>query len=451
MPWIQTAIPGPRSLELAAELQKVESPDTTFFSKEFPIFWDRAVGGTVTDVDGNRYLDLNAGFGAAAVGHAHLQVVHAIRKQSARMIHGMGDVHPTEIRLRLAEQLVARMPKGSSWKVIFGNSGSEAIEAAMKTAALATGKPGLIVFRGGYHGLSIGALAATQWPKFHEGFEALIAERAVVLPYPGNRKSEPIVASAKAVLAAARKALEGKTKSPAPIGGILVEPILGRGGVVVPPRGFLKGLRELCDEFGVLLIADEIFTGIGRTGAWLACDHEGIVPDLVCAGKALGGGMPISACIGKSEIIDRWGASKGEARHTSTFLGHPLACAAALAVLRVMDEEQLISAAQAKGNRLLTLLLNELGDVPVVAAVRGRGLMVGLEMVNARSGKPNAALAWSVIIESLKRGVIALVAGMEGNIVSLTPPLTIGEHQMEHAVGVLAESIKAARSQKKSK
>jgi 4-aminobutyrate aminotransferase-like enzyme len=440
LPHIRTPIPGPRSRELAARLSRLESPDATFYSPDFPIFWDQARDCCVIDADGNRYLDMNAGFGAAIIGHSHPALVSAIQEQSARLIHGMGDVHPSEIKLQLAESLLAKMPTGYEWKVIFGNSGSEAIEAAMKTAALATGKSGLIVFEGGYHGLSIGALAATQWPKFHAGFEALIAHRAAILPYPRDESAT------ESVLNSARAVLENKTQSPAPIGAVLVEPVLGRGGVVVPPPNFLRGLRQLCDEFKILLIADEIFTGVARTGAWLASAHDGVVPDLIAVGKALGGGMPISACVGRSAIIDRWGVSRGEARHTSTYLGHPLSCAAALAVLRVLENENFLALAPAKASRLLSALAGELKPNPAVASIRGRGLMAGIELIEPATGKPNAPLAWSIVVESLKRGLILLVSGMDGNVISLTPPLTIGEAQIDFAARTIALSLESARA-----
>jgi 4-aminobutyrate aminotransferase-like enzyme len=294
LPDIITEIPGPRSRRMAARLRAVESPDATAFSDDFPVVWSEARACNVWDVDGNRYLDLVAGFGAAALGHAHHAVVDAVSRQAARLLHGMGDVHPTEIRLKLSERIESIAPTPGPWKAIYGLNGSDAVEAALKTAALATERPGVIAFDGGYHGLSLGALAVTSGEKFREGFDGLLPPHAVTFPYPGflDESAE----EARLLLKEIQEFLD--TERGQTIGAVIVEPLAGRGGVVTPPKNFLPGLRKLCDRNKLILIFDEIFTGVGRTGRWFACEHESVAPDLLLIGKALGGGAPISVCLG---------------------------------------------------------------------------------------------------------------------------------------------------------
>ncbi|MGH7545297.1 MAG: aspartate aminotransferase family protein, partial [Gemmatimonadota bacterium] len=297
-----------------------------------PVFWTEAAGCNVRDADGNVYVDLTAAFGVAALGHRHPEVVRAVRAQADALAHGMGDAHPPEVKVRCLEALAAIAPFPGA-QTILATTGAEAVEAALKTAAVATAKPGALCFRGAYHGLTYGALAVTDRAHFRAHFEPQLNPHVVRIPYPDayRRPVEfpPQGDLVRATIAAARHVLE--TERGRAIGAVIVEPVLGRGGVVVPPDGFLTALRALCDERGLLLIVDEILTGLGRTGRTLACEHEGVVPDLVCLGKALTGALPFSACLGRPEVMAAWPPSEGEAIHTSTFLGHPLGCAAAIA------------------------------------------------------------------------------------------------------------------------
>jgi|YelNatPaOPRAMG01_1025707.scaffolds.fasta_scaffold35849_3 4-aminobutyrate aminotransferase/(S)-3-amino-2-methylpropionate transaminase len=386
LPKLITPIPGPRSRQLARQLRRYESRNVTFISDRWPIFWKRAAGTNVWDADGNRYLDLTAAFGVASVGHANPRIGAAIARQARQLPHAMGDVHPNELKLQLAREL-CRLTFPEPARVVFGTSGAEAVEIALKTAALHTGKPGVIAFTGGYHGLTYGALAATHRQDFRSPFAKQLGKFVRHVPYG----TIPQTATG--------------------IGAVLVEPIQGRGGIVVPPDDFLPGLRAFCDRHGLLLIADEIYTGFCRTGRWFACEHWGVVPDLICVGKALAGGLPLSACIGRAAVMDSWPESRGEALHTSTFLGNPVACAAGLASIAEMKRLKL-------DRRAADLGTYALRHVP---ALRGKGLMLGLPVTDPAGSAQRL----------LQRGILVLP---EGDVLGLTPPLTITRREMDYCL-----------------
>ena len=418
-----TAIPGPRSRTLAAELARYEAPGVTYLAGDYPVFWERAAGALVTDVDGNRYLDLTSAFGVAATGHTNPRVAAAIAEQATRLIHGMGDVHPTEVRTRLLARLAALAP-GALGKTYLATSGAEAIEFALKTALLASGKPHAIAYRGAYHGLSLGALEVGGIDKFRAPFAPLVAEHATFLPYPDAD------ATVDGAIAAVRDALDHDPK----IGAVILEPIQGRGGVVVPPAGFLRALRALCDERALVLILDEIYTGFGRTGSMFACEREGIVPDLLCVGKALAGGVPLAATIGTARVMDAWPVSAGEALHTSTFLGNPLACAAALANLDELARLDVVARVGAREGRLGDRL-TALASSPSVRAVRGVGFLWAVEF-----DRPE--FANRVVVRGLARGVILLQSGPTGTSITVAPPLTIEDVQLERALDLFEQTIR---------
>jgi len=409
-----TEIPGPRSRALAARLARVETRDVTCLAPAPPIFWERAAGANVWDVDGNRFVDLGAGFGVANVGHAHPRVVAAIRSQSERLLHAMGDVHPPDVKVALLERLAGLFPGGEPARATLASSGSDAVEIALETALLATGKPGVVAFQGAYHGVSLGALDATELGAFRAPFAARL---------PG--------ATVFARFGDAEDAARAARSAHVPVGAVLVEPIQGRGGERVPPAGFLAALRALCDREGWLLIADEIYTGFGRTGRWFACEHEGVVPDLLCVGKGLASGMPISACVGRAAVMDAWPASTGEALRTQTFLGHPPGCAAALASIAVLEEEKLVERSAALGAFALDRLGRRVGGR---AAVRGRGLLLGIECRDGEHARRASARA-------LGAGVIAIQSGARGEVIAITPPLSIEEDLLALALDVVAESL----------
>ncbi len=415
LPQIVTDIPGSRSLALARDLRRAESPNVTYIAPDFPVFWEEAHGCLVWDADGNRFLDVTSAFGVASVGHSHPRVVAAVHAQADRLLHGMGDVHPSAVKVRLCERISSLVPLPEA-QVILGLNGGDAVEAALKTAMLATSRPGVLAFENGYHGLTYGALDVTARADFRTPFRPQMGGFTTHLPYG-------------CPLADIRAHLE--TYAP---GAVLAEPLQGRGGIVVPPAGWLASLRQLCSETGTLLILDEIFTGWGRTGTRFACEFEGVVPDILCVGKAMGGGLPLSACVASKDLMAIWGESTGEALHTSTFLGNPLACAAALAALDVLEEEQLTARAVTLGAIFADGLRAVQTAFPEkIADVRGRGLMLGIEMAS-----PEVALP--LVPAALRRGLIVLPAG-DGRVLEFVPPLVITEEQIAWCLETLSSLL----------
>jgi 4-aminobutyrate aminotransferase-like enzyme len=399
----------------------------------WPIVWERASGASVWDADGKRYIDLTAAFGVAAAGHANRRVVAAGQKQLAKLPHAMGDVHPHALKAQLAREL-SRLTF-EQWgagraKTIFNNSGFEAVEAALKTALLATGKKGVVAFTGAYHGLGYGALNATHRAFFRAPFLPQLGRFADFVPFPTQAAELPNVRRQVNELLDSGKC-----------GAVLVEAVQGRGGIRVPPAEFLPALRGLCDRHGALLILDEVFTGFGRTGKWFACEENGVVSDLICLGKALTGGFPLSACVGRADLMDAaWPASAGEAIHTSTFQGHPVGCAMALAQIAEIRSRELPTRAAVLGRYLLTELHQALTRQCCQIEIRGRGLMAGVELRHA-DGSPATDLAMTVVKEMLRRGFILLPEGEHGNVISFTPPLTITRAELAGAVQALGKAL----------
>lgn len=437
LPILRTDIPGPRSHALAVELRGVENPNITYLDPHgrFPVFWESASGCLVTDVDGNTFLDLTAAFGVAAVGHTNPRVVAAIQAQAAKLIHGMGDVHPSAVKVELARKIAERTP-GDLGGAIFGANGSDAVEAAIKTARIYTGKPGILAFSTGYHGLTLGALAVTGREDFKAPFADQVPTFARHLPYADPQFCSH--ARGERCNRACLEPIEAAIRTYSDIGAVIVEPIQGRGGIIEPLLGWLPGLREICDQYGVLLIADEIFTGWGRTGDWFACNYEGIVPDILCIGKAMGGGFPISACIARPEIMAAWGESTGEALHTSTFLGNPLGCAASLAAIAELEDRDLPGRARVIGDYFKERLRDLQSRHPdALLEVRGRGLMLGIRLSSRE-------LALHLMLDLLQRGLIVLPAG-SGDIIEFVPPLIIEKEQIDFAVTELSNALTASR------
>lgn len=421
-PFVSTAPPGPRSRAIARDLEAYEAPGINTLAtpahagaEPSSLCWAEARGANVRDLDGNVFVDLTSGFGVASVGHRNPDVVAALVDQSARLLHGLGDVHSHPLRSELARRL-ARLAPLPEPRVFFAISGAEAVEIALKTALASTRRPGVVAFEPSYHGLTLGALAVTARPGFRQPFADHLHPYVRHFPYGRlSRDLEEHLASGS-------------------VGAAIVEPIVGREGVLVPPRGWLPELADLCRRSGTLLVLDEIFTGFGRTGRLFAAEEETVTPDLLCCGKALGGGLPIAAVLAPKQVFSVW-ETPGEALHTATFVANPLACAASLAVLTVIERDGLVARARRLGDRLLARLESWPARYPeLVEEVRGRGLLAGVVFRSAPAAKRFA-------LEALLRGVILLSGGPEGRVAQIVPPLTIDETLLGQTLTLLEDVL----------
>ncbi|MBI3316145.1 MAG: aspartate aminotransferase family protein, partial [Candidatus Omnitrophica bacterium] len=377
LPKVRTkTLPGPQSVKLTENLKRFECPQLTFIGDPFPVFLKKALGANITDVDGNRYLDFTSCFAVSGLGHSAPAVLRAMKAQSKLMIHGMGDVHPNEVKTLLAKRLSEITP-GNLNQTIFSSTGSEAVESALKTAVMHTKKTGVVAFTGAYHGLGYGALAVTHREDFRKPFLKQLGNFVTFAPFPDVRVFDN--KASEVSLKAVQRILKRSRRSKHPIGAVLLEPIQGRGGIHAAPPEFLKNVRGLCDEEKILLIADEVFTGFGRTGSMFAVDKSMIVPDLLCLGKGMGNGFPISACIGTTRVMYSWGPSTGDAVHTSTFLGNPLGCAVALAVIQEIEDKKLVDRSKNLGDFFRKELWKLKEKYPLISDIRGAGLMIGME------------------------------------------------------------------------
>lgn len=417
LPELLVRPPGPQSRTWLTRYQKHSAPmgakrarAVSVVEADVPagtIVLAQGKGCNVIDVDSNRYVDMAAGFGSLLLGHHPESTERALLMQSSRLTQGLGDVYPSDAKIGLLERL-ARLAPFENARTILGQSGADAVTAALKTAVLFTNKTGLLAFSKSYHGLSYGALAVTDLrASYREPFAAHLAKDVTFAPYPTSESE------AEVSLEAARSAFSTGT-----IGAVIIEPILGRGGVFVPPPGFLGRLSALARSFEVCVISDEIWTGLGRAGAWLFGNEDpDFAPDLICLGKGLGGGVPISACLGRDEVMKAWSRDE-EVVHTSTFAGAPLACTAALSTLDVLGRGGWVSRAREVGDGWIAHLKEFLKDTSI-DEVRGRGFMVGL----GASGIPGGAAALQRAL--LERGFITSTGGGPRDVLVLTPPLNI--------------------------
>ncbi len=404
VPLLVTDVPGPRARAVIDRDQRVTSPS---IARVHPLVPARGAGCLIEDVDGNRFLDVNAGIAVAATGHCHPHVVDAIDRQARSLIHYCSSDWYIPAYTDICERLAASAPVRGQARVFLGNSGTEAVEGAIKLARHATGRPNLIAFHGAFHGRSLGSLSLTaSKARYRGGFGPLL---------PG------VFHAPYGDLDALERVFRHLTP-PDDVAAIFVEPIQGEGGYVVPPEGWLATVRALCDEHGILLVADEVQTGVGRTGRMWAIEHESIEADIIVAGKGIASGLPLSAVIARADVM-MW--ERGT--HGSTFGGNPVACAAALATLDLVEQELTANAA-AVGAHLISQLRKTLMRHTAVRDIRGRGLMIGVEMVDGDA-------AHFVEQEAFRRGVIMLTAGPSS--IRLAPPLVITREQTDIAAGVL--------------
>ena len=429
---IRTEIPGPRSRELLArELEAVAHP----LIVHLPVFAAEADGATITDVDGNRFIDFAGGVGVMNVGHGHPRVVEAVLEQSGRFLHTDFTVVPYESYVELAERLGALAPISGPTRAAFFNAGTEAVENAVKFARLATGRQAVIAFEGAFHGRTLLSLTMTSKPHPYKTRLGPFAPEVYRAPYPNEYRG----VSAEDALAQLEHMLH--THVPAEhVAAIVFEPEQGEGGFIPAPPAFVTGLRALCDSHGIVLVADEVQTGFGRTGRMFAMEHFGVEPDLIVLAKSIAAGLPLSGVIGSAQIMDAGhsGAVGG------TYIGNPVALAAALAVLDVFAEENLVARAVTIGEAIRTRMLVWQERHPQIGDVRGLGAMLAIELVHGPATKVEAPeLAAAVIDAALQRGLILLKAGIHGNCIRVLCPLTIADAELDEALAVWEDALAA--------
>ncbi|MFD1883175.1 4-aminobutyrate--2-oxoglutarate transaminase [Paracoccus pacificus] len=401
------------------------------------VYADRAENAEIWDKEGNRYIDFAAGIAVVNTGHRHPKVMAAVRDQLDRFTHTCHQVVPYENYVALAERLNALVPGDFPKKTIFATTGAEAVENAIKIARHYTGRPGIVSFAGGFHGRTFMGMTLTgKVQPYKAGFGPMMND-VWHLPFPNELHG---VSADDAI-----QALETLFKAdvdPARVAAIIVEPVQGEGGFYEVPAGFMRKLREICDKYGMLLIADEVQTGFARTGKLFAMEHHGVAADLTTMAKGLGGGLPISAVTGRAEVMD----SPNPGGLGGTYAGNPLAVAAAHAVLDVIDEEELADRATRLGQRLKQRLAGLRDSVPEIADIRGPGFMNAVEFNVAGGDKPNPEMTNRVREEALKRGLILLTCGVYGNVIRFLAPLTVPDAVFDEALDIIEESIRAARA-----
>ncbi len=429
---IRTEIPGPRSRAL---LERERNAIAHPLIVHLPIFAERAENATITDVDGNVFVDFAGGVGVVNAGHAHPRIVEAVAEQAARFLHTDFTVVPYEPAVALAERLCALAPISGPTRAAFFNAGTEAVENAVKLARLHTGRQGVIAFEGAFHGRTL--LSMTMTSKFHPYKTGMgpYAPEVYRAPYP-NAYRGPDTDEALARLA---RMFESHV-SAEHIAAIVIEPQLGEGGFVPATREYMQGLRALCDDHGIVLVADEVQTGFGRTGRMFAMEHFGVEADLMTVAKSIAAGLPLSGVIGRAEIMD--GAHAGAIG--GTYIGNPVAQAAALAVLDVFEEESVLERAGIVGSRIRERMLAWQSQWSAIGDVRGLGVMLAIELVNDPVSKdPAPELARAVIDAALERGLILLKAGLHGNCIRVLCPLTIEEPVLDEALEVWEDALGA--------
>ena len=434
-PRLVVSPPGPKARELLKRDERFVSPS---YARFYPLVVESAQGCLVKDVDGNEYIDLNAGIACLNVGHNHPKVVSAIKDQCDRFLHYSNTDFYYEGVVDLAEKLAEIAPGGFEKKVYFGNSGTEAIEAAVKLAKWHTRKQLFIGFINAFHGRTVGSLSFTASKPTQRRYFSPLMSGVTHVPYAYCYRCPFKLSHPGCDYWCVDFIDEFVLQKYAPhedVAAIIFEPIQGEGGYVVPPPDYFRRIKKLADKNGLLTIADEVQSGIGRTGKWFAIEHWNVEPDIICSAKALASGLPISATIASARVMDWPGGS-----HASTFGGNPLSCAAALAVIEVVIEEKLLDNANKQGSYVLKRLSEFGGQSKIVGDVRGKGLMIGVELVEDKEGKkPAAEKAREVMVRSWKRGVAIVTCGV--STLRLAPPLTIQKELLDAALDIVEDVI----------
>jgi 4-aminobutyrate aminotransferase / (S)-3-amino-2-methylpropionate transaminase / 5-aminovalerate transaminase len=434
---VKTDIPGPKSRAVIDRAGAVIAEALTIHA---PVVIDHGRGAAITDVDGNTLLDFSGGLGCHIVGYSHPKVVEAAQHAAARFSHTDFSVIPYESYVELAERLV-RVTGGGDRRVFLANSGAEAVENAVKIARAATGRPAILSFEGGFHGRTLMAMTLTsRHAPYKTGFGPFAPE-VYRLPYPYPYRSAHPDDAGKLALEAIERAFT-TVVDPATVAAAIVEPIQGEGGFVVPTPDFLPGLQDLLRRHGILLIADEIQTACGRTGRFLASDHAGIDPDMVTLAKSLASGYPLSAVVGRAEVMN----APGDSTIGGTYVGNPVACAAANAVLQVIEEEALVDRAEEIGKQIRSRWEEVARDVPEIGEIRGVGAMIGVEFVDDPETKhPAKDLVGRLVADTTGRGVVAVSCGIYKNVVRHLLPLVITDEQLAEGLDAVAEAATAVR------
>jgi 4-aminobutyrate aminotransferase/(S)-3-amino-2-methylpropionate transaminase len=429
---LRTEIPGPRSREITERKERVVADPLGLY---LPVVIAEGRGATITDVDGNSFVDFTGGVGCLNVGHAHPRVVAAVQEQAARFLHTDFTIVPYEIYVEYAERLTALAPFSGPCKAAFFNAGTEAVENAVKFARGFTRRPALIGFEGGFHGRTLLSLTLTSKTHPYKAGLGPFAPEVYRVPFPDEYRG----ITARNALDAIERALSAQVAAET-VAAIVVEPVQGEAGFIPAPQEFMEGLRRICDREGILLVVDEVQTGFGRTGRMFAMEHYGIEPDLMTVAKSIAGGLPLSGVVGKAEIMDSlWDNAVG-----GTYVGNPVALAAAVAVLDVFEEEALVERAQRIGETIRARMLSWQERFAAIGDVRGVGAMLAIEYVEDRETKaPAPGVAARVAEEAAARGLLLLLAGIHSNCNRVLCPLVITDAELEEGLAAWEEALEA--------
>ena len=429
---LKTAIPGPKSQRILERKQRVVAEPLSVY---VPVVIEEGRGATLTDVDGNTFIDFTGGVGCLNVGHSHPRVVEAAQEQLNRFSHTDFTIVPYEVYVTLAERLIETSPLRSPAKAAFFNAGTEAIENAIKFARAYTGRSAVIGFEGGFHGRTLLSLSLTSKTHPYKAGLGPFAPEVYRVPFPNEYRGP----SAADALDALERALVTQIAAET-VAAVVVEPVQGEGGFVVAPSEFLEGVRRLCDDHGIVLVVDEVQTGFGRTGKLFATEHYGIEPDLITIAKSIAMGLPLSAVIGKAEIMD----APGDSAIGGTYVGNPVAQAAALAVLDVFEDEGLCDRAVQLGEAIRARMESWQERWPQIGDVRGLGAMLAFELVKDRESKePDAETASAVVAAAVERGLLLLKSGIYANCIRVLTPLVLTDAELEEALGAWEDALEA--------
>ena len=425
-----TEIPGPRSREILERKKRVVAGP---LSSAMPVVVREARGATLTDVDGNTFLDFTGGVGCLNVGHSHPRVVAAAQEQLEHFSHTDFTVVPYETYVELAERLLALAPISAPAKAAFFNAGTEAVENAVKFARAYTKRPAVIAFEGGFHGRTLLSLSLTSKTHPYKAGLGPFSPEVYRVPFANDYRGP----SAADALAALERALVTQVAAET-VAAIVIEPVQGEGGFVVCPQAFMEGVRRICDDNGIVLVADEVQTGFARTGRMFAIEHYGVEPDLICVAKSIAAGLPLSGVLGRAEIMD----APDDSAVGGTFVGNPVAQAAALAILDVIEDEGLCDRAAAIGETIRARMLSWQARLEAIGDARGLGAMLAIELVHDRKSKdPAPELAAAAVQEAARQGLLLLKSGIYSNCIRVLVPLVVTDAELDEALGVWEQAL----------